>query len=121
MEPLPLFDSPEQAITVSWRFIGRLARLLLLTMALLAHVALAVVVLGLLWAFQATPTGVASAFLAWLQTTTAAVLGFAGLSATALLSGYVWLLRRLLRAAHSGPMLDYLLQDVRPKDDARRR
>lgn len=107
----PIFSSPQQAITVTFHMVQRLAMLVSWCFVGLAHAALAVVLGLLLWWFQVTPEGVSSTLQTWSESKPFAVLSAAGLSAASLFAAYWWLVARLRRAAISGWLLDYLLQD----------
>ena len=114
---MPLtFNSAEQATSVLWGFTKRLLRLVMWLYLAVAHLLLLWLVAVLAWWFQLTPAGLSTAVAQMAQSTTAAVLGIAGLSAAGALSAWVWLCRKLLESATKGPVLDYLLQDAAPRE-----
>lgn len=107
----PVFNSPEQAITVMFHMLQRLTIVVAWCLVGLAHAGLAVVAGLAMWWFQVTPEAVESAALAAIESRPFVVLSAGGLSVASLVAVYWWLVRWAGRKATSGWLLEYLLQD----------
>ncbi len=108
----PILNTHDGSVELLWRIVIRLSSLLVWLAIALAHVAAVVLLIAVLWWAQVTPQQIEDAALQTLRATTAAFLGFAGLSLATLLSAWVWLLRKLHRLIGCGKLLAYLLPEV---------
>lgn len=113
MSEKPLFETPAQAMTVTFVMVRNLAFLMSwLTLAVL-HLLLAVLGLLALWWFQVTPAAVASAARGALESTTLAVAGAVGLSLLGALSAYVAALQWLWPRTFGAWLATQLLSGTR--------
>lgn len=111
---MPQGLSVEGGVHAAWVVIPRLARLVLWTLFAVAHLALAVVALAALWAFQVTPADVASAFRYMRDSSIGGWLVAVGLSALTLLVLYWKLVRWMHRSVGQadGWLGRYLLRGI---------
>ena len=111
MEQQPIFNSAEDAIRVTWRFIPRLAQLWLWLLIAMAHLAVLVLLLVLTWCFHWTPSALAATYQRISSARPVAVFLAAGGSALGLLAGYWRLVRWAHGASYSGWLFRYLNRD----------
>lgn len=116
MSERPLFNSPEQAITVTFHAVGRMLVLMSWLALVCLHLAAALVVALLMWWFQVTPEQARMAVAGTLSSTTLAVAGALGLTGIGLLTGYLFLVRWLWSKTYVSWQSSYVLQDSRPRD-----
>lgn len=107
-----IFNTPEQAITVTFRMLMRLGMFVSWTLFGIAHLAIAVIVLWAFWLFGITPESAGAFFLEALATRPAATLAAAGVSATGLIACYWKFAKALHRKTADGWLFEYLIQDV---------
>lgn len=104
--------TPTQAINTTYHILRQLSQIVMWLVFTAFHLALAVVCLVLLWAFQIGPQDIARWFQELLQTETAqgaaAVFGFLGLSGLAAIVGYV----RLWRKIYGSIVAEYLTRGL---------
>lgn len=91
----PMFNSPEQAISVLWYATARICAIVNWLIIGALHLALGLGLVLWAWWTHLTPEVLQAAFLASAQSTTAAALGVVGLSGATALGIWVWLMRRL--------------------------
>lgn len=107
-----LFDSPEQAITVTFHWVQNLAVLLSWTILGCFHLALALLIALLMWWNQVTPELVRSAAHEWLASTSNAVVGAVGFSLLSLLTAYVAAIRWVWCKTFVNWQFEYLMRGV---------
>lgn len=111
--PRPLFNSLEQAISVTFHMTQRLTFVVAWMGFVIAHLLLLCLLLVLLWAFQVTPAALAEAAASLASTRPVAFLTAVGVSVAGVIAGYWRFAVKVQRWAVSGPLLRYLTQDVR--------
>jgi hypothetical protein len=107
-----LFDSPEQAINVTFHMLMRLGLIVSWSLFALAHLAVALAALWALWLLGVTPQEAAGAIRSALETWPVAVLSAAGASALGAVALYWRAAKAFHSKASSGWLFDYLTQDV---------
>ena len=105
-----IFKDVAQATNVLWRFMARLAGLVVWTIIAIAHLLVAVVLLAVLWWTQATPADVQTALHAWIESKPAVAAATLGVSALGILGGYWKLVKWAHRASSSGWLFRYLMR-----------
>jgi hypothetical protein len=109
-----LFQSPEQAIEVTFRTGQRLAILVSWLVLIGVHVAAFSIALFVLWWLQVNPNHVSVALVEWIQSKPAAVLSALGVSVVGVLGGYVGAIRWVWRKTFGTWLFSYLHKDVFP-------
>lgn len=100
--------TPAQAIEANFSITGHLSRLFAWLVFWIAHLALAVLVLALLWWFQVTPQQLADLFPSALASTASS----AGLSVLGALSGYLAVTQWAWRKLYVPWQTDQLMQGL---------
>ena len=103
----------EQAIEAIWVIAQNLSRQFVWLVFWIAQLVLALVCCGLLWWYQVTPDQLLATALGWSQSTTASLLGFAGLSVVGVLGAYLALTRWLWKRLYIPWQTERLLRGVR--------
>ena len=91
--------------------IQRLALAVLWLSIFVAHLTLVTLVLGALWLRGVTAADVTAACHQFLQSNTGETLAAFGLSAGAVLSGWLWMLKKLHKAIAKTALFDLLTHD----------
>lgn len=105
--------TPNQVINANWAVTGNLARLFAWLVFWIANLLLALIGCALLWWFQVTPDQIAKALLGWSQSTTASLLGAAGLSLMGVLAGYLLIAKWLWKKLYIPWQIERLMTGVR--------
>ena len=90
----------------------RLSALMMWSLFWLAHLTVAMLLLGLCWAYQVTANDVLQAFQRLRESRPGATLTALGLSGGTLAAGYAWLVRWLHRKASGEWLFEYLTRDM---------
>lgn len=115
MSERPLFNSTEQAITVTFHAVGRMLVLISWLWLACLHLAALFVLALLMWWFQVTPEQVRAFASDWFSSTTLAVAGAVGVSGLGLLTGYLVAVRWLWLQTYVSWQSAYVLRDSRPE------
>lgn len=100
------------AIETLWAITQNLSRLLAWLVFWIAQLLLALMGAALLWWFQVSPADVIQAVTGASQSTTASLLGFVGVSAMGLLTGYLALARWAWKKTYLPWQTDKLLAGI---------
>lgn len=107
--------SSEAAIEAIWVITQNLSRQLVWLVFWVAHLALALVLLVVLWACQVTPESAVRALSSATSTTLYEAAGFLGLSVLGVLAGYLsvarWVWRKTYAQWHADQLLAGLQED----------
>lgn len=102
---------PEVALSIAWEMLPLISRYLVWAWIALAHVALAVLALLVLWWTETTPTDLNEIARSTLQSKPVAALTFAGVSLLSVATGY-WKLLRWVHAEAGSWLIDTVLEKL---------
>ena len=114
MNERALFDSAEQAATVTFNMVNRLAIVVGWIVFWFFHLTLCVALLFALWAFDLSAQAVETTFLSATQERPLSIALAMGLSVTGVTAGYLKLARWLNTKVFGGWLIEYLIQDSKP-------
>ena len=113
MADQPLFNSPEQAITATYRMLVSLSKIVSWMALCCLHLAGLLLVALAMWWWQITPDQVRSVVQAALASTTLSVAGAVGLSLLGVLSAYAAAMRWIWPRTFGQWLVSYLISDLR--------
>lgn len=90
--------------------LSRLSAFVMWLLIGLVHLSLAVIALALCWLLGITAHDIQAAYLHMRQTMPFEVLTLAGLSSSAALGAWLWMLRKIHKSSAKGWMFDYLMR-----------